>query len=172
MKRLIVTAILLLATPVFGGGHVSSAGADLINKEGAVIGMATLQKGSKGVLIYVKVSGLTPGKHGLHLHSHGNCDPDTGFKSAKGHVGKVEGTHGLLNPEGPEPGDLPNIFIGTDGTGEMEAYTTFVSIDGAENALLDEDGSTLVIHEMADDHVSQPIGAAGGRVACGTIVAR
>jgi Cu-Zn family superoxide dismutase len=46
-----------------------------------------------------------------------------------------------------------------------------VTLEGGEHPLLDEDGSTLIIHEAADDHMSQPIGAAGGRVACGLIEA-
>jgi Cu-Zn family superoxide dismutase len=172
MKTYIATLALILASPVVAGGHAPTAGADLINKEGEVIGTATLQQAPTGVLVHVKVSGLTPGKHGLHLHSHGVCEPGTGFKSAKGHVGKVEGAHGLLNPKGPEAGDLPNLFVGADGTGEMEAFTTLVSVECGEHGLLDADGSTFIIHEKGDDHLSQPIGGAGGRVACGIIVAR
>ena len=37
-------------------------------------------------------------------------------------------------------------------------------------ALLDEDGSAVIIHEQPDDHLTQPIGGAGGRIACGVIV--
>lgn len=172
MKSYLTVLALALASPAFAADHGSMAGADLINKAGEVIGTATLQQAPTGVLLHVKVSGLTPGKHGIHLHSHGVCEPGSGFKSAKGHVGKVEGAHGLLNPDGPEAGDLPNLFVGADGTGEMEAFTTLVSIDGGENGLLDADGSTFIIHEKGDDHLSQPIGGAGGRVACGIITTR
>ena len=83
----------------------------------------------------------------------------------------VAGAHGLLNPDGPEPGDLPNLFVGADGVGEMEAFSTFVSLVDGPNNLLDADGSTLMIHEYPDDHVSQPIGGSGPRIACGLIVA-
>lgn len=162
----------LLGSPLMAGDAGTTASADLIGTSGDVIGKARLTQGTTGVLIHLKVSGLTPGKHGLHLHSHGDCLPDTGFKSAKGHVGKVEGAHGLLNPKGPEPGDLPNIFIGSDGTGEIEMFTTLVSLNGPDHPLLDDDGSSFVIHEGPDDHVSQPIGGAGARVACGTIQSR
>ena len=147
------------------------AKATLINTDGEEAGMATLTQGPSGVLIHVKVEGLTPGKHGLHLHAHGVCEPHEGFKTAKGHVGKVPGGHGLLNPEGPEPGDIPNIFVGADGVGEMEAFTSLVSLVEGPNNLLDEDGSTFIIHENADDHLTQPIGGAGARVACGVIEA-
>ncbi|MDA7965876.1 superoxide dismutase family protein, partial [Ruegeria sp.] len=145
--------------------------AEIINAQGDVIGTATAQQGPHGVLLHVRVRDLPPGKHGLHLHSHGVCEPGEGFKTAKGHVGKVEGAHGLMNPKGPEPGDLPNLYVGSDGVGEMEAYTTLVSLEGGDNALLDADGSTFIIHEKGDDHKSQPIGGAGGRIACGILTA-
>jgi Cu-Zn family superoxide dismutase len=169
MKTYVTVALLALALPLAPAFAQDTASAKLIDKTGKDIGTAKLRQGPKGVLIHVKVSGLTPGKHGLHLHSHGECDPKTGFKSAKGHVGKVAGAHGLMNPKGPEPGDLPNIFVGADGTGEMETYTTLVSIGKGDHNLLDTDGSTLVIHEKPDDHITQPIGGAGPRVACGII---
>ena len=148
-----------------------TATAILLDKTGAEIGQAKLVQAREGVLLHIKVAQLAPGKHGLHLHSHGVCEADTGFKSAKGHVGLVEGGHGLLNPKGSEPGDLPNIFVAADGTGEMEAFSTRVSLTGGDHNLLDADGSTFIIHENADDHITQPIGGAGGRVACGVIKA-
>lgn len=169
MKKMMMATVLSLALPFSVAHAAEKASAKLINLEGTEIGKAHLTQGPKGVLIHIKVSGLAPGKHGLHLHSHGVCEGHHGFKTAKGHVGKVEGAHGLLNPDGPEPGDIPNIFIGSDGNGEMEAYTTLVSLKGGENNLLDGDGSTLIIHEKGDDHITQPIGGAGPRVACGII---
>jgi Cu-Zn family superoxide dismutase len=43
-----------------------------------------------------------------------------------------------------------------------------VTIDG-ERALLDEDGSALVIHGDPDDYKSDPAGHAGDRIACGAL---
>ncbi len=172
MKRpfiALLAATVLSTSPANAGDLAKRASAILFNSDGVEIGQAVLSQAPSGVLFHVKVKGLTPGKHGLHLHSHGVCEAHTGFKSAKGHVGKKEGAHGLLNPKGPEPGDIPNIFVGADGTGEMEAFSTLVSLTSGENNLLDGDGSTFIIHEKADDHITQPIGGAGGRVACGVI---
>ena len=167
--RVLALTVFILSIPV----HAASAGADakaiMINKEGKEIGLAQVTQAPTGVLIHVRVSGLQPGKHGLHLHSLGVCEPGEGFKTAKGHVGKVEGAHGLMNPQGPEPGDLPNLFVGADGVGETELFTTLVSVSGGDHPLLDADGSTFIIHEAADDHLTQPIGGAGSRVACGVI---
>ena len=45
-------------------------------------------------------------------------------------------------------------------------------MDGAAGPnLLDADGAAILIHALADDHVAQPIGGSGDRVACGMIVA-
>lgn len=150
----------------------TTASAKFVNTEGQVIGEAQLQQGATGVLIKVRVEGLEPGAHAIHIHSVGKCEPD--FKASAGHVHSDKKVHGLLNPDGPDSGDLPNIYVGNDGTATAEFFTTRVSINdrGQEGIgiVLDADGSALVIHANADDHVTQPIGGAGDRVACGAIV--
>ena len=73
--------------------------------------------------------------------------------------------HGLLNPDGVHDGDLPNIYAAADGTAKAEIFTTLVELE----TLLDDDGSAVVIHAQPDDHLTQPIGGAGDRVACGVI---
>lgn len=46
------------------------------------------------------------------------------------------------------------------------------SLDGSIGGnMLGEEGTALVIHENPDDHMSQPIGGAGDRVACGVVQA-
>jgi len=79
--------------------------------------------------------------------------------------------HGLLNPDANESGDLPNLYVGADGKGATEVFTTYVSLDGqgGRAALQDDDGSAIVIHASPDDHMAQPIGGAGARVACAVI---
>lgn len=140
---------------------------DLIGVEGQSIGAVNVLSGPHGILLEVTVEagGLTPGWHGLHLHQVGDCSDLGEFKRSGGHVGMIEGGHGLLNPVGPEAGDLPNIWAAGDGSAGMEAFTTLVDV----SALADEDGVALIIHENRDDHLSQPIGGAGGRVACSVI---
>ena len=147
-----------------------TASAVIVDLQGDEIGFANLVQGPHGVMIHVRVSTLTPGKHGMHLHSHGVCDYQDAFQSAMGHVGMAPGAHGLMNPDGPEAGDLPNIFVGADGIGETEIFTSLVSIgEGTGESLIDADGTSVVIHENADDHITQPIGGSGARVACGVI---
>jgi Cu-Zn family superoxide dismutase len=77
----------------------------------------------------------------------------------------------LLNPDANDSGDLPNIYANADGSATVELYSTLVSLNGGGDrpALLDSDGSALVIHAQPDDYKSQPIGGAGDRVACAEI---
>lgn len=140
---------------------------DLIDGDGQSIGAVNLLNGPHGILLEVTVEagGLTPGWHGLHLHQVGDCSDIDEFKLSGGHVGKVEGGHGLLNPVGPEGGDLPNIWAAGDGSAALEAFSSLVPM----SALANEDGVALIIHESRDDHLSQPIGGAGGRVACSVV---
>lgn len=176
MKTLSIGIAALAASFCFSASSLAvasepeTASAVMIDRNGDEIGFANIMQGPHGILIHIRVSDLTPGKHGLHLHSAGVCNPEDGFTSSMGHVGKAPGAHGLMNPDGPEAGDLPNIFIGADGIGEVELFTHFVSIgDGPGENLIDGDGSAFVIHENPDDHISQPIGGAGPRVACGVV---
>ena len=145
-----------------------SAVADIVDPDGGVIGNVTFEQAPRGVLISVEVSGLEPGAHGIHLHSVGACAPD--FTAAKGHINPDGVAHGLRNPDGPDNGDLPLLHVGADGSAKAEFFTTRVTVTGRKApALLDDDGSTVVIHAHPDDHMAQPIGGAGGRVGCGVI---
>ena len=164
-------AVALSAGTSLAGEMNPAANAEFINPAGESIGTATLWQGPRGVLMYLELSGLSAGKHAIHVHAVGACDPD--FGASTGHVNVRGAKHGLLNPEGPDNGDLPNIYASEAGTVRAELYTTGVSVAGGSGsapALLDEDGSALVIHAMGDDHATQPIGGAGGRVGCGVIV--
>ena len=145
------------------------AGADLIDTAGEVIGTVEFEQTPTGVLIDVTAAGLPPGPHGIHLHAVGSCGPD--FTAAGGHVNPDGKAHGLRHPDGPDNGDLPNLYVAADGTARAEFFTTLVSVagGGALPALLDEDGSAVIVHEHPDDHLTQPIGGAGGRIACGVI---
>ncbi len=147
--------------------------ATLVNASGARVGRAVLTQGATGLLIRIEATGMTPGWHGVHIHATGQCQAP--FTSAGAHVnhGTPTQPHGLLNAQGPDDGDLPNIFAAPDGTISAELFTTRARIaeDGPGQWLWDADGSAIVIHANVDDHVSQPIGGAGDRVACGVMAA-
>lgn len=140
---------------------------------GATVGRAVLTQGPTGLLIRIEAQGLTPGWHGVHIHATGQCDAP--FTTAGAHINHAENKapHGLLNAQGPDDGDLPNIFADAQGKVNAEVFTTHARIaqEGPGQWLWDADGSALVIHANADDHSSQPIGGAGDRVVCGVMAA-
>ena len=158
-----------------GAAAVGEARASLINRDREVIGHARFQQAPTGVLITVEIDGApagNPGWHGTHLHAIGDCSNED-FTSSGGHINPFGRNHGLLNPGGPDNGDLPNIYVHADGVSRSQMFTTLVSIgDGSDvPALLDQDGSAIVFHANPDDHMSQPIGGAGPRILCGVIEA-
>jgi len=136
----------------------------LYDNVGNELGMITVTDAPKGVLLRIEAKGLPPGWHGVHCHEKADCD-DAEFKRAGGHVHSEKPiVHGLLVEGANDAGDLPNLFVGTEGNVTVELYSTLVSVgrNGDRPALRDADGSALVIHANPDDYKTQPIGGAGG----------
>jgi Cu-Zn family superoxide dismutase len=147
-----------------GGPPVEAA---ILNNSGAEIGKVQFTPAPTGTLIRILVNdgGLSPGWHGAHLHSVGDCSDTAKFEHAAGHIQKSNTNHGLLYVHGPENGDLPNIHAGSDGSASAEVFTTLVTLSEMQDA----DGSALVIHANPDDHATQPLGNSGDRVACAAL---
>jgi Cu-Zn family superoxide dismutase len=144
----------------------------LVGANNAPLGTVQVTDAPNGVLVHLEATGLTPGWHAIHFHEKGTCD-DAGFKASGAHVhaGKNPPVHGLLNPARKDNGDLPNFFVGADGTAKAEMFSTLVSMKGGAGrlALADADGSAIIVHANADDYKSQPIGGAGDRIGCAVI---
>lgn len=149
-------------------GETGSAA--LMNNDGEEIGTVTLTQAPTGLLMRVEADGLEAGWHGIHIHAVGDCG-DSAFQNAGSHVNHNEVPHGLMNPEGPDDGDLPNVHAGDNRQVRAELFTASARIaeNGPGQWLWDEDGSAVVIHANPDDHQTQPIGGAGDRVACAVI---
>ncbi len=157
------------------GDGPTQAAATLIDRNRETVGEARFQQGAAGVLITIEMDGLpesATGWHGAHLHMIGDCSNDD-FTSSGGHINPSNKAHGLLNPDGPDNADLPNLYVHEDGTMRAQVFTARVSLDGRAGVptLFDDDGSALVVHDNPDDHMSQPIGGAGARHVCGVIEA-
>jgi Cu-Zn family superoxide dismutase len=170
MKHLIMALALLgLATgAVFAAEKKKTAKADLWDAKGEKVATATLKEAKGGVAIAVQATGLPEGIHAFHIHAVGKCDaPD--FKTAGGHFNPENKKHGLKNPEGPHAGDMPNITVNKKGVGKAKVVNTRVSLGEGANSLFHEGGTALVIHEKADDDMTDPAGNAGNRIACGLI---
>ncbi len=147
------------------------ARAVMIDRAGEEVGDAVFWPASGGVLMRLSIDGLPSGFKGMHLHAGGACDTDGGFTSAGAHLMAAAAPHGLMHPEGPHGGDLPNLYIDSMGRALVEVYTTLAALDDGPMGLFDADTASLMVHEGLDDHVTQPIGGSGARIACGVIQA-
>jgi Cu-Zn family superoxide dismutase len=166
-RRLIALA---LAFPLAATAAEPSraAHAQLQDARGAKVGTATLTEHREGVHLSVKVQGIPPGAHGIHIHTVGKCaDPE--FKSAGPHFDPGANEHGLKNPEGHHAGDLPNLVVGADGKGELRAVAHGATLGDGPGSLFGPQGTALVVHAGPDDHVTDPAGNSGGRIACGVV---
>jgi Cu-Zn family superoxide dismutase len=155
---------LALAAPA---AAADKATAVLKDAKGNEVGKAYFTASSGGVLISLDLTAVPAGEHAFHIHAVGKCEPPD-FESAGPHYNPDKTKHGLMNAEGPHVGDMPNLHVPGDGKLRVEVLDPMVTLN-EKAALLDQDGSALVIHAGTDDYVSDPAGNAGDRMACGVV---
>ncbi len=136
--------------------HATKSGGD-------ASGTVTFTKVEGGVRVEAKITGLTPGPHGFHIHEFGDCSsPDA--MSTGGHFNPKGNPHGALGAK-RHVGDLGNIEADAKGVATYDKIDSELMFHGESSIL----GRGLIVHEKADDLKTQPTGNAGGRVACGVI---
>ena len=162
-----ILAVLVFSLSPVVSASPATAGATLRDSEGKAVGTATLSEVAGGVRVIVTLVG-TPGIHGFHVHAVGKCTgPD--FKSAGGHFNPRAKKHGAENAQGAHAGDMPNVVVLADGTGQADFVAPGVTLGTGSGSLFPRGGTALVLHARADDLKSDPAGNAGDRVACGVI---
>jgi Cu-Zn family superoxide dismutase len=176
-------AAAILTAPLYASGDGRSASRNqvkvqLVDASGADAGVVKLTKQGPNVIVRAQAEGLTPGFHGFHVHSVGECVPP--FTSAGGHYNPTGSGHGS------HAGDMPSLLVLDDGTAQLQFATDNFTI--AE--LFDADGTAIVVHALPDNFANIPTryqsttegtfgpdsatlatGDAGGRVACGVVAA-
>jgi len=141
----------------------------IFDAQGRNVGTVTAMQEGTQVRVRVAAMGMPAGVHGAHLHAVGRCDgPD--FATAGPHLNPTNRQHGMRNPNGPHLGDLPNLTVGSDGRGTLEATLAATLIPG-QAPLFDADGTSFVVHAAADDMVTDPSGNSGARIACAIMAA-
>ena len=170
-KGMLLVGLLLVAAGAASAKKITVT-TELKDAKGASVGTAKISgpvdNGGHGVTIKIKLHGLAPGEHALHFHQNAVCEgPD--FKSAGPHFNPAKMKHGLMNPEGPHAGDMPNFKADAKGNVKATVHNQRVSLGEREDSLFSNGGTALVVHAKADDLKTDPAGNAGDRIACGVI---
>ncbi len=130
-------------------------------------GVILLTTGPEGMNMNVDMKNVSKGVHGIHIHEKGDCSaPDA--SSAGGHFNPVSKAHGAPEIVDSHAGDLGNV------TADKNKKVAFKGLAKPASALKDFDwtqfeGKAVILHVNKDDLTSQPVGNAGGRIACGVL---
>ena len=147
------------------GSTGPAIGANIINVQGQSIGRAMLSQTAKGVKIKVQLSGLATGRHGIHIHAVGRCNPPD-FMSAGPHFNPDSLQHGAKSAAGKHAGDLPNLEVDGSGKADQTFEVEGLTLDPGPRSLLSPQNRSLVIHADPDDEMTDPSGRSGARIAC------
>jgi Cu-Zn family superoxide dismutase len=164
--------------PASAAAYDDSRGATATVRDvnGVSLGTVILQPAGGKIVVAGRLSGLTAGFHGFHIHTTGLCEAAGGFTTAGGHLNPAGTGHGT------HAGDLPLLKVAADGKTSTVTETDTVTFA----QIFDADGSAFIIHALADNYANIPTrysaagvpgpdaatlgtGDAGGRVACGVI---
>jgi Cu-Zn family superoxide dismutase len=158
-------------TPVSGRGPVPAPRAralfPLIDTTGDRVGQVTASEDAGGVMLEIFATGLTPGRHGLHLHTNPACGPPA-FQSAGGHFNPSGRRHGAPNPQGAHAGDLPNLVANDRGEARAQVTVSGYTLSPGPRSVATP-GTALIIHANEDDETTDPTGNSGPRIACAVI---
>lgn len=130
-------------------------------------GTVTFTSNADRVRVVARVSGLTPGPHGFHIHEKGDCSAADAM-SAAGHFNPTNKPHG--NPAAGEHhgGDMPMLEADASGNATVDVTLDTVTLGSGPNGIV---GRAVIVHKDPDDYKTQPTGNSGARVACGVIAA-
>lgn len=164
--NLFVAGLLIAAAAAQAGDSKKEVGLARVQgtAEGSPIsGTARFEDVKGGLKVTVTLTGVPGASHAMHIHEFGDCS-DSG-KAAGSHYNPKKAPHGhaLKDAQKAHPGDLGNVTV-QDGKVTFEAVLPKASLQG-DNPVA---GRAIVLHEKEDDF-SQPVGNAGGRIACGVI---
>ncbi len=138
---------------------------DFVN--GIVLMAEDLQ--NKTTVIKIKLKGLTPGKHGFHIHQSG--DSRNGCESMGPHYNPFTKNHGGLDTKERHVGDLGNVIADNKGRVDTTIVDKSIKLRGKYSII----GRSMVVHADEDDlgkgdfPDSKTTGHSGTRVACGII---
>jgi Cu-Zn family superoxide dismutase len=175
-KRLLLAVLMLLSGSLISaysqsgmheghGAKILKAICVLYPTEGnSVSGSVKFEQADAGIKVMVDIHGLTPGKHGFHIHEFGDCSSKDAA-SAGGHFNPTMVSHGGPMDQMRHEGDMGNIIADQSGNAKMEYVDPKMTFDGSNSII----GRSIIVHQSEDDLKTQPTGNSGARIACGVI---
>lgn len=171
-----------------GTAEAQSMKTELKTADGRPVANATIDFSHGYATVTVETVGggiLSPGSHGMHIHSIGKCEPNS-VAPTGGPPGDFDSAGGHLQAPGhtgqPASGDLTPLNVRQDGSGKVVATSDAFTAED----LRGPDGSALIIHQGPDNFANIPqrythdgrpgpdaetlsTGDAGARVACAVL---
>ncbi len=131
-----------------------------------VSGEVSFEEKKDKVVVSVNLKGLKPNsEHGFHVHEKGDCSaPDA--SSAGGHFNPDGHSHGHPDQTKRHAGAMKNLRTDPQGNVVMAFEVDTIRLNISKYGILNR---ALIVHANPDDYTSQPVGNAGGRLACGII---
>lgn len=129
-----------------------------------VTGTAKFVQEKNGVHVIATIHGLTPGKHGFHIHKYGDCGGENGT-CAGDHFNPTNAPHGAPTDKHVHVGDLGNVIADEHGTAVYDEINHHITLSGPHSII----GRSIIVHQDPDDLTSQPTGNSGNRIGCGVI---
>src|SRR5258705_4909504 len=165
MKKL--AALSLLAFALAACAHMRPAATAALEpiSTGTPHGTVAFQDTGEGVEVTVDLTNVPPGVHGFHIHEKGDCG--NAGNNAGGHFNPTSMVHGAPDAVSHHAGDFGNVTA--DANGEVHTRFTTHSVSLKSGEANNPVGKAVVLHEKADDLVTQPSGNAGARIACGVV---
>ncbi|HZU36026.1 MAG TPA: superoxide dismutase family protein [Gemmataceae bacterium] len=172
MTRIAAVTLALLGTALWVSAH--NADQEGSQPSGAIAvmhglgnnhvhGTVTFTQDGDEIEVHIHLAGLTPGEHAFHIHEFGDCSSNDGM-SAGGHFNPEHHQHGHRTRGPRHVGDLGNIKADDQGNVDKTFKDKVIKLSGPHSIL----GRSVIVHEKADEY-TQPVGNAGGRVACGVV---
>ena len=131
-------------------------------------GEAVFKKKGESIIILVQIANLKEGEYAVHIHQVGDCSAEDG-SSAGGHWNPTQQNHGKWGTFPFHSGDIGNIIIDKDEKGSIKRATDRRWCVDCSDEKKDILNKSIIVHEKADDFISQPSGDAGRRIGCGVI---
>jgi Cu-Zn family superoxide dismutase len=130
----------------------------------SISGLVSFIEEDRGIRIVANVNGLSPGKHGFHLHTFGDCT-NLNDGSAGEIFNPLNKNHGGPDKREHKLGDFANLVADTSGHAHLEWIDIDLDLDGPLSII----GRSILIHENEDDYLSQPDGNSGPVIAYAVI---